>query len=385
MIYGSRLRQARELRGSETRQSAIAAALGVSTPTVSRLESGVLPTIDQPGGSKRLAELFLLPPGFFEAPIIEALPEGSLLRARRSLTKRQLNQVRAEAQLAHEIATRSMEFVSVPDSRIPAMSPTSSPGDVARVARSALGLEPSGPVSAVMRPLERAGVLIYRIQSTVDLRLDAFSTWVGDRADRPIIAIGDHMPWDRERMTLSHELAHLVLHRSVAGDPERERQIERDADRFAGAFLLPDDDAREILPYPVTLARLLPIKLEWGISVAALVARAAELEMISRDESRWLNIQISKRGWRRDEPGHDARPNERPRALRHMVELAYGNPVNYRRLAKEVGRYESDVRSELERYAPAPRTRAVPSDPWRPPGRKRTLDATVVHLRQRGS
>ena len=47
----------------------------------------------------------------------------------------------------------------------------------------------------------------------------------------------------RIRFDAAHELAHLVLHRWIEqaelADPKTLKRIEAEADRFAGAFLLP--------------------------------------------------------------------------------------------------------------------------------------------------
>jgi hypothetical protein len=45
--------------------------------------------------------------------------------------------------------------------------------------------------------------------------------------------------------------------------------------------------------------------------------------------------RISRRGWRKAEPGSEAIPLERPRGLQRMAELLYGDPVDAKRLAAD--------------------------------------------------
>ena len=53
-------------------------------------------------------------------------------------------------------------------------------------------------------------------------------------------------PSDRIRYTLCHELAHMVLHTTSVFDDE---EMEVEADKFAGAFLLPEGEIRSQLTH----------------------------------------------------------------------------------------------------------------------------------------
>ena len=60
-------------------------------------------------------------------------------------------------------------------------------------------------------------------------------------------------------------------------------------------------------------------------------------------------MQVSKQGWRKQEPGEVA--PEKPRALRKMVEAVYGDPIDYRRLASDVQLPLFLTRSIVEAHA----------------------------------
>ncbi len=49
--------------------------------------------------------------------------------------------------------------------------------------------------------------------------------------------------------------------------------------------------------YSTTLDALVLLKKKWGVSIAAMVRRLRVLDVISAEQSKYLNIQIRQRGW----------------------------------------------------------------------------------------
>lgn len=365
MIYGSRVRQARELRGMP--QGELASALEKSPSWLTKLETSDSSLAVSQDALDVLSARLLMPGDFFTAPIPEELGDGSMrFRARKRMTKGQLAAVRRRAELAHEMAHVVLQHVDAPSARVPSLPATTDIEEAAQQTRAALSIPPDVVIPRLWNAIERAGIFVYAMEDAADGQLDAFSTWTGTALERPIIAISEHRSWDRVRHTAAHELGHLVLHRSASYDPGGGLDVEQDADRFAGAFLFPRDAALEELPRPLTLARLAPLKLRWGMSLGALVFRAREIGVIDSARAASLHRQIGVRGWRTREPGADAREPEKPRALRKMVELVYGTPPDARALARHVRRYTADVTRELDRYATPPTARRP--TPRRPDG-----------------
>ena len=134
----------------------------------------------------------------------------------------------------------------------------------------------------------------------IDLaKIDAFSTWLTAASKRPIIAACHNKPGDRLRFNVAHELGHLVLH----GELKRLRPGEhQQADRFAAELLMPGAAMRKEIEPPVTLSRIAPLKLRWGVSLQALIRRAHDLGIIANRQYRYLFEQLSARGWRTNEP-----------------------------------------------------------------------------------
>jgi hypothetical protein len=88
----------------------------------------------------------------------------------------------------------------------------------------------------------------------------------------------------------------------------------------------------------LTLADLDPVEIaraqRWGVSIQALARRAHELGIIAEHQYKYINIKIRELGWRKEEPGSANLAIEKPRILRKLVEMFYGN--DFRRLAEEM-------------------------------------------------
>lgn len=189
-------------------------------------------------------------------------------------------------------------------------------GDAAEAARAvrAAWRVPSGPIPNLLALIEAVGVIV--VVRTLHTRdQDAFSTWPSSGSRPPIMILNEGLPGDRQRWTMAHELGHLVLH--LFPDDDQEKQ----ADTFASELLAP---AEEIAPQLAGLSlrdfpRLLMLKAQWGMSVAALIRRAKDLDLITDRTYRSFQIKLSELGWRTNEPGDV--PVETPQTLDRVMQL----------------------------------------------------------------
>jgi Zn-dependent peptidase ImmA (M78 family) len=78
--------------------------------------------------------------------------------------------------------------------------------------------------------------------------------------------------------------------------------MEREANAFASAFLMPRASVISRKVGLLTLDKLIELKHVWGVSVAALAYRMNQLGMFSEWAYRNLCIQIAKNGYRTSEP-----------------------------------------------------------------------------------
>lgn len=115
-------------------------------------------------------------------------------------------------------------------------------------------------------------------------------------SDVPVIVVNQHHNGERQRFTLAHELAHLVLRFSGLDDNEQEKA----ADRFAGAFLMAKDMVLRLLGEhrtSISLGELAELKKIFKVSVASLVVRCAQLGVITKAIYGKLFGQIKALGW----------------------------------------------------------------------------------------
>jgi len=179
--------------------------------------------------------------------------------------------------------------------------------DAARAVRQAWGIVP-GPVRSLIGALEDAGGFVVRRQ-LAGRELDAVSQRMEE--GNPLFLLNFGTPADRERYTLAHELGHVVMHRVPSDDQERQ------ADQFAGEFLLPARDILRSLKGGLDLGRLIELKQAWRVSMAAIARRAHTLSVISDWQYRQLNIELSTLGYRTAEPAEFA--SEQPAAVAALI------------------------------------------------------------------
>jgi Zn-dependent peptidase ImmA (M78 family) len=205
-----------------------------------------------------------------------------------------LNEYRLHASLLfEEVSIRA-------DQHVPALDPIDVPAaDAARLVRMQWRM-PIGPVHGLIRWLEAAGCLVVE-EDFGTSRVDGMSQWVGDY---PVVLLNGAVPTDRKRMTLAHELGHLVLH-----SQEVTPGLEREAAEFAAEFLMPVEVIRPQLRN-LKLGRLHDLKREWGVSMQALIERAHDARLMTAAERANLYRALSGRGWRTHEPVSEELPAE---------------------------------------------------------------------------
>ena len=170
------------------------------------------------------------------------------------------------------------------------------------------------PIDNMVAFLEDIGVIVGSEPIETD-RLDAVSRWGAD--GRPYVLLADDkQSFARRQFDCAHELAHLMLHRSLSeGEFEENfKLIESQADRFASAFLLPAGQ----FPLEVdrcTLWELERLKARWRVSIKAQIVRLSRLDIINEDTATRLYKIYSAKGYAKAEPYDAAWPLQRPTLL----------------------------------------------------------------------
>ena len=143
--------------------------------------------------------------------------------------------------------------------------------------------------------LESKGIRVFSL--AIDAKeVDAFSMW---KAGRPYMFLNTFKSAEHCRFDAAHELGHLVLHQH--GHPQGP-DVEREANAFASAFLMPKASVLANAPRSATLPSLIRHKKHWLVSVAALNYRLHALGLTTDWTYRTLCIQIAQEGYRKSEP-----------------------------------------------------------------------------------
>ena len=200
--------------------------------------------------------------------------------------------------------------------RLEPLGPIQSDADIVECATEVrvgiLEKEDSRPIKNLTDAAESAGICLVPIVGLGGI--DGISSWVGEKPRRPVIGLNINVPGDRFRLSLAHEIGHLVMH------TKRTATSENEAYRFASALLIHDDDFAAAMPERPVLRDFVTLKSTWGISVAALVYRAHQLGYL--DDRSYRSIQIQMSRWRKTEPASfDLKPG---RLLPKLVRMRGG-------------------------------------------------------------
>jgi Zn-dependent peptidase ImmA (M78 family)/DNA-binding XRE family transcriptional regulator len=210
-------------------------------------------------------------------------------------------------------------------------------GDAEQVAEAVRTLwkMPKGPVNNLIQSLEAAGCFVYMFNFGTD-DIDENVQWIPPNP--PVILANSRASGDRLRFSLAHALGHLVMHQDEV--PHKNR--EKEADQFAGAFLMPADSIREYIS-PITLNRLVELKPYWKVSIASMIMRVHQIGEITDRRKRTLFQMLSKSGWRTSEPS-PIEP-EKPQLIYDLIKM-YRKHLSYgdKDLAKKLRLFPHDFR-----------------------------------------
>jgi len=327
-LIPSKLRDARKV--ARLSQTELADRIGVSRQAVSAYERG--DKSPEPATFEKIADVLQQPVAFFTNGDRESFgaPSTKFFRKFGIETARRNEACHVLGEWFVQTAKYLDGFVNYPSPSLFEAAPTQpngryTPDEIDEIAlrlRNHWGLGP-GPISNVLALLESKGIVVCRYEMEGE-NVEAFSFWSGPR---PFIFMASEKEAGvRLRYDLSHELGHIILHRwieqSELENKATLKEVEAEADRFAGAFLLPSTSFPNEV-YTTRLDAFLPLKERWKVSVQAMVYRCKDLEIIDSDQALNLYKQISFRKWRKKEPLDDPRriPLEQPRLLKRAIEL----------------------------------------------------------------
>ncbi|MFC5820666.1 helix-turn-helix domain-containing protein [Nonomuraea harbinensis] len=325
-ITPSRLKVARKRRGMTLVR--LEQITGITTRTLSEYENGrarerqVAPAVID-----ALAEALEVPPAFLTAAEVEEIPlEAVSFRAPSKLTAGQRDTALAAARIAIMINEWIEEQFRLPSPDVPTL-PGKDPEWSAERVRGQWGLGVA-PISNLVHLLEAHGVRVFSLAEEC-LEVDAFSFYW---KRTPYVILNTRKSGERGRFDAAHELGHLVLH------PEHEiphgKEAEQQAQRFASAFLMPEQAVLAQRLNNATVDKVLAAKSIWKVSAMALTYRLHELDLVTEWGYRSLATNLSRMGYRREEIG--GIPRESSQLLSKVVAALREEGITPQRIAKDL-------------------------------------------------
>jgi Zn-dependent peptidase ImmA (M78 family)/transcriptional regulator with XRE-family HTH domain len=349
---GERLRTLRDLLGLTQEQ--LAEASGVPQSWISQVETAAREATEGP--LRAIAAATDTPMRFFEVQPTTVPLDSLRFRKLASASKIKTRRVHAFFGESFRVTEALLGRERYPTPPLPHTTDKTLTQDrveeLAEQTREALRLAPDKPIPHLTRALERAGVAVAPLVFTDDPDDPpssgghfGVSYWAGV-GEPALVGFFPGSQGDRARFTLGHEVAHLVLHtfRPWAADAEAE------ANTFSTALFMPRKRAEDYISERTSLTDYARLKATWGISIQALIMRGWTLGLLSDTRKRSLFVQLSSKGWRKQEPvevGH-----EEPLLLWTMLSRRYG-PRPYRAAADDLAVQTTVLRS----IAPTPQRR----------------------------
>lgn len=310
----TRLQLARSF--AEVTQAELAARVGVGQPFIGLIETGRKEPSD--GLVDAIADALGFSKGFFfEAGSDEFRADDWSFRRFQNASAASINRLLAHGTLFCLLVGYFDATLRLPGDNIPTVKRPKNREEIERAAelcRMQLGVGLDVPIKNVTRAFELAGVMIATVGSTGG-RIDAVSRAVGHRG--VILLSDDKCSTSRRLFDLCHEGGHLVMH---VGTETGTHETEEEANAFASAMLLPRRAFIRELPRPprgywtrTYWRQLFDMKKRWRASVAAIVRRAFDLNMIGAAEYQRAYKFMSSQGWLRN--GEPAATEPEPEQL----------------------------------------------------------------------
>jgi Zn-dependent peptidase ImmA (M78 family)/transcriptional regulator with XRE-family HTH domain len=325
MFNAGRLSLARARRGLTAK--ALAEKAGVGVDTITRLEKGRnTPETDT---VEKLANALGYPASFFAGDDVEGVDiEAVSFRSFSKMTARERDAAIAAGSLGLLLNEWVEARFGLPDPDLLDLSHESDPEVAAVHLRQYWGLGQQ-PIGNLLALFETKGIRLFSLSENT-ASVNAFSFW---RGGKPFVFLNNFKSAESSRFDAAHELGHLIMHKH--GDPKGGRSLEREANHFASAFLMPSDDVLARVPRFVSTEVVIRSKVRYRVSAIGLAYRLHQLKRLSDWQYKSICIELSRRGYRSGEPNGIER--ETSVVWRKLLTLLWQEKVTREDIAKELG------------------------------------------------
>lgn len=323
-----RLKQARISRGYSLAD--LSDRIGVTKQYISQCELGIT---NASSIIYSLSDVLNYPVSFFSKPIkgVETI-SATYFRSRKTTPKKLKEAANKKVELFAEIKDFFEEYVNFPKLNLPndiELKDEYNLNDIEEIAVKVreywkLGM---GPIENLVSVLQENGIIISRIK-VGNNKIDAFSKWI-NRTPYILLSI-DKGSAVRSRFDMAHELCHILLHQHITMEDidckEKLNRIEKEADNFAGAFLLPAESfSKEV--FSSSLDNLVRLKERWKVSISCMINRCSNLGLFTENQVVYLKKQMTYKNYWRKEPLDDEIQCEMPYLYEQVIELLLENEI----------------------------------------------------------
>ena len=327
---GERLKIARMWRNLSATQ--LADFTGLSRQTISMLENGKLMNPEF-ATVQRLSEKLEFPVTFFLEETKIDINESttyfrSLLTTKKKYRIEQEEKIKFIA-VVYNMLSKYLEFEKL---NLPKVPINATPQEAANILREHWGLG-NNPIDNIVYLAENNGLIVTDFETATG-DVDAFSHKItSDDMETYLIGYSKNKRTAaRIHFDVAHEIGHILLHNwredLECMEKEEFKEIELQAHTFASAFLLPEEEFRkEVSPYATNLAYYVELKKTWKVSIAAMIRRAKDLNIITTDDYSRLMRNMQKQGIRKNEPLDDELVTSEPSLLRQAINILFEQKV----------------------------------------------------------
>lgn len=321
LFNGERLKKARIYRGMTVAE--LAEHVGCQRQTLSMYEIAK----SQPSDKElieRLAKTLNFPISYFYEHTEPCTSGTVYFRSLLTTNKKYRNEQIVKMDFLSQVYKLLQDYVNFPVFEQINLPNDCSPIEAASILRDAWNLGDK-PIDNLVSIVEQNGILVTSFNTCTD-DVDAFSCFV-DSAESPtyLIAYSNNKnSAARIHFDIAHELGHIYLHEwsddieTLSKQEFKEREIE--ANEFAAAFLLPESTFKQDAENgPQTIAYYKQLKKKWKVSISAMIRRAEQLGIMSKEDYQLLIRTMQRRGIRKEEPLDDLLITASPALLRTSI------------------------------------------------------------------
>lgn len=276
---------ARETRGLT--QQELAEKINLPQSSLSKIENGYQNAEDD--FLKIISDALSYPQSFF-CQEMDIYPPNLHYRKRSDVPAKVLSTVEGIMNIYRVNIQKLLKSIDIPFTKLPVLEGKTkrSPRDAARALRQFWRI-PRGPIDNMIKTVEDHGIIVIAMDFGTD-KIDGRSMVTS--TGKFIIFINKNLSGDRQRLSLAHELAHIILH--LYSPEVFEIDIEGEAKEFASEFLMPEMEIKpQLMGSKLTMQKLADLKRYWKASMQAILYWAETLKMVTTNQARYLWAQFN--------------------------------------------------------------------------------------------